>query len=368
MRKYSRQRKGHTGKTREKVTVVALYDRILRRITGKYAERIVLKKDATSSDMVGKVLDLYPEIVREFAPMELSIRKNGGVPHATERVAERDRYQFAIDASEPLIDDNELEAIVMETLAEYAPEGVPTPVIQHIVLEKLELRREKERRERYESTPLGHFETPIRSDNGEFLDTEHAIADDYYTVIHNAPDMDMLKEALRELIACDEYYFDPYLDLAEILEAEGDKRGAGRLITRAYKKAIYRMSDRGGNLPTLMRWSSLENRHMHRVIERYAYLKWQRGSRRKALEIFRLLLSINPTDEQGIRYAVLALRMGMASDWNDMFLCPPTPNTESSIPILDGRSVERWFKENAECFHDEFEVYYRASEGARHLS
>ena len=60
-----------------------------------------------------------------------------------------------------------------------------------------------------------------------------------------------------------------------------------------------------------MEWGYVENRAYMRAIQYMGELYWDSGENEKAIEIFRLLLKLNPNDNQGVRYEIAALYAGL---------------------------------------------------------
>ncbi len=63
-------------------------------------------------------------------------------------------------------------------------------------------------------------------------------------------------------------------------------------------------------------WRILENRQYLRAIHYYGLVLWRDGKTEEAIEKFKLLLKLNPNDNQGARYLVAALYKGLA--WEEM--------------------------------------------------
>lgn len=69
-----------------------------------------------------------------------------------------------------------------------------------------------------------------------------------------------------------------------------------------------------------MLWACLENREYMRAIQYMADLHWDNKENDKAIELFRLLLKLNPGDNQGIRYEIAGLYAGLQGvDISKMF-------------------------------------------------
>lgn len=60
-----------------------------------------------------------------------------------------------------------------------------------------------------------------------------------------------------------------------------------------------------------MEWGDMENRAYMRAIQYMGELYWDNGEKEKAIELFRILLKLNPGDNQGVRYEIAALYAGL---------------------------------------------------------
>jgi hypothetical protein len=105
-----------------------------------------------------------------------------------------------------------------------------------------------------------------------------------------------------------------------------------------------------------MIWA-MENRHIMRAIEDYAiYYCWQEGRVDEALDIFRKLLQVNPQDNQGVRYNILAIRLGLSFDkWEKKFEVVEG----GTIIGLDSRKLSTWFNRHYRKFPEEFYEWHR---------
>jgi tetratricopeptide (TPR) repeat protein len=186
----------------------------------------------------------------------------------------------------------------------------------------------------------------------EFIDKDHAVMHEFYEITETVRSRRKLKAEMQRLIEEDPLFFDPYLVLADVLFEEGKKEAARKLISDAYHKTVRLIADKNGSWPKEMAWGWLENRHIMRAIERYAYQVWEEGSREEALDIFRRLLRANPRDNQGARHSILAIRLGLGTDWEDQFLVKEGPMAGQA---LETGPLHRWFEENAKQFPEEFD-------------
>jgi len=155
----------------------------------------------------------------------------------------------------------------------------------------------------------------------EFVDKNHKAMSDFYDLIESEVSEVQAKRALKHFIEEDPDFFDPYLDLAVI---SSEKVGR-ELRRRAFERAVSRIADKNGDWPVFMPWGWLENRHLMRALESWAVVLWKEGETEKALDIFRRLFHANPGDNQGARYSVLAIRLGLGIDWDEPFVVGQWP-------------------------------------------
>ncbi|MEK7161735.1 MAG: hypothetical protein AAB729_03535 [Patescibacteria group bacterium] len=186
----------------------------------------------------------------------------------------------------------------------------------------------------------------------EFRDKDHAVMREFYDITEEVSNRKKLKTEMRRLIEEDPIFFDPYITLADLLLDEEKNEEAKHLIRDAYQKAMLLIVDKDGNWPKEMAWGWLENRHIMRAIEHYAYQIWEEGKIEEALDIFRRLLKTNPGDNQGTRHNILAIRLGLGTDWQEPFMVK-----EGSMAgqALEAGPLHKWFDENSKKFPEEFD-------------
>ena len=72
--------------------------------------------------------------------------------------------------------------------------------------------------------------------------------------------------------------------------------------------------------PKRLEWGLMEHRAPLRAIQYMADLFWDNSDYKKAEELFRLLLDLNPNDNQGVRYDISAMFAGITGEsLNQMF-------------------------------------------------
>lgn len=101
-----------------------------------------------------------------------------------------------------------------------------------------------------------------------------------------------------------------------------------------------------------MLWGYLENRHILRTLEEYGMILWSNNHPEGALDVFRRVLRMNPHDNQGMRYNILAIKLKLDVDeWEKPFTIKDENGDELG---LDAGKVYQWFKKYAPKFPKEF--------------
>lgn len=187
----------------------------------------------------------------------------------------------------------------------------------------------------------------------EFIDEPHDLVEyEYDELLDSDLSLKEQKAILHELIERDPFYFDTYNTLAEIYYEERNRASGVNTLKKGYQKAIKRIVNNKGEFPKRMEWIWLENRHIIRIIDNWAYTLWEMGKTEEAIDLYRRLLKSNPNDNIGARYHILALRMGLDTDYDKQFL--------SHIPnYLDGHKISRWFETNSKKFPKEFNWWWK---------
>ena len=177
----------------------------------------------------------------------------------------------------------------------------------------------------------------------EFVDKEREAAKKLPQVIKTYKfNIPKLIKALKELIDEDPYYLEPYIFLAEIMENEGNIKEAQKLLFQAYEKALELIRDEKGNLPDRLEWKHPTNRHIIKALVEVGIMLWQVGKLDRALELFKTLYKLNPSDEPGVRYYILGILENMSfEEFESVF----TKEGE-----YDKNSLESWFNRHKEKF------------------
>jgi tetratricopeptide (TPR) repeat protein len=193
----------------------------------------------------------------------------------------------------------------------------------------------------------------------EFIDENRPeTMDKYYDLIESETDTQKFKKEMESLIQSDPDFFDPYQAVADILIEDEKYFEADRLLKEGFKKAMMRITDYQGRWPKNICWHFMENRHLVRMLDRFACDLWDGGREVYAIELYRKLLKSNPNDNIGARYNILAISLG--------YDCDEVENefpTEDKRPgFVDAIKMEKWFRKNAVDFPEEFEWWFELQE------
>lgn len=145
----------------------------------------------------------------------------------------------------------------------------------------------------------------------EFIDTPHAIMDEYLDIADGTEkDEKKLIAKLHEFIDRDPEFYDPYVWLADYYSKCGAKVRARKLIQEAFDRAKARILDAMGRWPDRLDDGHLENRHITRALLNEAIMLWSTNHAGDALDILRNLLRMDPSPSGCICYYILAIRLG----------------------------------------------------------
>lgn len=114
------------------------------------------------------------------------------------------------------------------------------------------------------------------------------------------------ERAYREALRLNPAFPGAYEGLAIVAKEQGKEAQARKLTTLAFEKVLAAYP----TWPRRLHWGEIENRPIMRVIQMQAMLHHEDGNRKEAEQLYNLLLKLNPSDNQGIRYLLADLRKG----------------------------------------------------------
>lgn len=181
----------------------------------------------------------------------------------------------------------------------------------------------------------------------EFTAKSSPIAEEYYDYLETE-DFEIKgkrKKKMQDFIFRDPDFLEPYLTLVETLEETSEYMKAAWVMEDAYAKAFELIGAEDGNWPELILWEYEENRPILSTIFNRAISLYDRFFFSEALEIFRKLMAVNPTDELGVRFYILGIRLKMS-----------LIDYETKVIGKDesGQAAMDWFDDNRAEFEEEF--------------
>lgn len=127
------------------------------------------------------------------------------------------------------------------------------------------------------------------------------------------------KQALKLLIEAleiDTDYVQTYIGLVSVYDVLGKDAEVRKCIKQAFEKTKKLFP----KWPKSMSWGDLDNRAYMRAIQYMGDDLADSGDKDGAMELYKLLLKMNPNDNQGVRYTLAGLYAGISgSEINEMF-------------------------------------------------
>ncbi|MCB0738923.1 MAG: hypothetical protein KDC92_15550 [Bacteroidetes bacterium] len=160
-----------------------------------------------------------------------------------------------------------------------------------------------------------------------------------------------IENGLKQIIALEPDYLDPYLLLYKVNMFEGKLLDADQILDNAYQKSLHLIIDAKGHWPDLMEWGWQENRPIIRTLMQKAENLWidaleVPGLEEEAQEIYGHLLRVNPGDNTAARYPLLALLKGMDyGEYESGFLV-----RDEEMGLVFSEDCETWFAKESKKY------------------
>jgi len=192
----------------------------------------------------------------------------------------------------------------------------------------------------------------------EYIDkSRYKVQDEYWSILENdSLSIEKREEKLLNLIQKDADFFDPYISLSELYAEQKRAKEHCEILQKGFDRAINLIS-RNGQMPSMLEWGFIENRHIIRMIYNYANFVWLVNDREKAYAIFKLLLKMNINDNIGARYAMMAILEGFESPYRleELFM------DEEGFG-LDAFGLDDWFDRVVQKHKKEIDWWLKAIE------
>lgn len=115
------------------------------------------------------------------------------------------------------------------------------------------------------------------------------------------------EKILKQAILLDENYVQTHIGLANVYGFLGNKKKLEHHVEKAFSETVKKFPKWPKSLP----WGDVDNRAYLRSISYKADILLNHGEKDKAIEMYRLLLKINPNDNQGTRYLLAGIYSGL---------------------------------------------------------
>lgn len=123
------------------------------------------------------------------------------------------------------------------------------------------------------------------------------------------------KSLLRDAIKIDENFVAGYMGMTAVYREEGNDAKEKEYSDLALKKT----QEVFPKWPKTMSWGILDNRQYLRAICDKATVYHKEDNKKEAEKLYKLLLRLNPNDNQGVRYLLAGLFIGISpSDVDDL--------------------------------------------------
>lgn len=131
----------------------------------------------------------------------------------------------------------------------------------------------------------------------------------YYDAMEylNAGDTRSAKKLLEKAIKLDENYVEAYVGMTAMYREIGNFEKEKEYADIAFEKTRQKFAE----WPEEMIWGIINNRQYLRAICNKAITNHVAGNLKAAEELYRLLLKMNPRDNQGIRYYIAGMFAGL---------------------------------------------------------
>lgn len=193
----------------------------------------------------------------------------------------------------------------------------------------------------------------------EFIDEPHYEASEAFedAVFAYRADSNIKKfiTALKKIITSDPYFSDPYYALSDYYIQTDDTDKATQYLEQSAVRTKQYIRDDNGELPDLLEWRHIGNRHLIRSLLYNAFDVMNYGNTESAIAEFRYLLRANPSDDTNVRFVLLGILVFPTSDEFFDFI-------ESTPPD----KLEEWFDKTSCNFPEYFDTWKHEIDYPKH--
>lgn len=147
-----------------------------------------------------------------------------------------------------------------------------------------------------------------------FQQNEDNVNDLYYDAMElldgSSSHAQRAEKILMKALAIDTHNAQTHVGFVHVYGTLRNKSKAEEHIKKAYEETVKKIQV----WPERMAWDSMDNRAYMRAIQYRADLYADEGEKNKAIELYRLLLRMNPNDNQGVRYTLAGVYAGISGE------------------------------------------------------
>lgn len=143
---------------------------------------------------------------------------------------------------------------------------------------------------------------------------EEDINDLYYDAMElldgGKSDAKKAEKLLSKALEIDEHNVQTHIGFTHVYGRLKNKKKAHEHIQKAYDQTIKKFP----KWPPYMLWGDMDNRAYMRAVQYRADLYADDGEKENAITLYRLLLKLNPNDNQGVRYTISGVYAGVSGE------------------------------------------------------
>ena len=147
-----------------------------------------------------------------------------------------------------------------------------------------------------------------------FQSSEENVNDLYYDAMElldgNRSDIKKAEKLLNRALEIDAHNVQTHIGFVHVYGSMKNKNKAEEHIRKAYDETIRKFPA----WPRRMEWGDMDNRAYMRAIQYRADLYADEKEKEKAIELYGLLLRLNPNDNQGVRYTISGVYAGISGE------------------------------------------------------
>ena len=150
--------------------------------------------------------------------------------------------------------------------------------------------------------------------------TQNQVNDLYYDAMEllngSRADAKKAEGLLTRALELDMHNVQTHIGFVHVYGYMKNKKEAEEHIKEAYNETLKKFP----KWPKRMSWGDMDNRAYMRAIQYMADLHCDQGEKEKAIKLYKLLLKLNPNDNQGVRYTLSGIYAGVSGrEINTMF-------------------------------------------------